>query len=169
MRIPRPLALTAALLSAAPAFALDPCSGWNGPLPEGQARHELFASPYTHHWSHDPEHRPVVALALNRHLGDGRFCGLSLFRNSFGQPSAYLYAGKRWNEPIAGWPQLYAQVSAGVIYGYVGQYKNKVPGNVAGFSPAIVPAIGYRFNERVGAEMQVLGTAAVMFGLTWRY
>lgn len=168
MRFHRPLALVA-LLSSAPAFAFDVCPDWDRPLPEGQARYEVFASPYTHHWSHDPEHRPVFALALNRHLRDDRFCGLSLFRNSFGQPSAYLYAGQRWNDIIPGWPQVYAQVSAGVIYGYVGQYKNKVPGNVAGFSPAIVPAIGYRFNQRLGAEMQILGTAAVMFGLTWRY
>lgn len=168
MRIHGPIAL-AALLTAAPAFAFNACPGWDQPLPTGQAQYELFASPHTHHWSHDPEHRPVFALALNRHLPDDRFCGLSLFRNSFGQPSAYLYAGKRWNEPIAGWPRLYAQVSAGVIYGYVGQYKKKVPGNVAGFSPAIVPAVGYRINDQLGAEMQILGTAAVMFGITWRY
>ena len=168
MRLSRSLPLTA-LLCSAPAFAYNLCPDWNAPLPEGQARYELFASPYTHHWSHDTDHRPVVALAVNRHLASDRFCGLSLFRNSFGQPSAYLYAGKRWNEPIAGWPQLYAQVSAGVIYGYVGRYKNKVPGNVAGFSPAIVPAVGYRFTHKLGAEVQILGTAAVMFGLTWRY
>ncbi|MBL0945220.1 MAG: hypothetical protein IBJ04_12895 [Hydrogenophaga sp.] len=165
----RRLPLLTALLCSGPAFAFNACPGWDDPLPDGQAAYEVFASPYTHHWSHDPEHRPVFALALNRHLPDDRFCGLSLFRNSFGQPSGYLYAGKRWNNLLANWPQVYAQVSAGVIYGYVGQYKNKVPGNVGGFSPAIVPAVGYRLTDRAGLEVQILGTAAVMFGATWRY
>jgi len=168
MRSSTPVAL-AALLCAGPAFALNLCPGWDDPLPEGQSRYELFASPHTHHWSHDPEHRPVFAVALNRHLPDDRFCGLSLFRNSFGQPSGYLYTGKRWNQPFEAWPRVYAQVSAGVIYGYVGQYKNKVPGNVGGFSPGVVPAIGYRLSDKAGLELQILGTAAVMFGATWRY
>jgi len=165
----RPLPLFAALLCSGPAFAFNACPGWDDPLPAGQSRHELFASPHTHHWSHDPEHKPVFALALNRNLPDDRFCGLSLFRNSFGQPSAYLYAGKRWNHLFDQVPEVYVQVSAGVIYGYVGEYKNKVPANVGGFSPAIVPAVGYRLNDRLGLEMQILGTAAVMFGATWRY
>jgi hypothetical protein len=165
----RHTAALAALLCAGPALAINLCPGWNDPLPEGGARYEVFASPHTHHWSHDPEHRPVFALAINRHLPEDRFCGLSLFRNSFGQPSAYLYAGKRWSQPFADWPRVYAQVSAGVIYGYVGRYRDKVPGNIAGFSPAIVPAIGYRLSDRAGVEMQILGTAALMFGATWRY
>jgi hypothetical protein len=40
---------------------------------------------------------------------------------------------------------------------------------VGGFSPVIIPAVGYRLNERTAIEMQLLGTAAVMFGATWRY
>ena len=167
----RPLhcfAATAALLCA-PAFAFNACPGWDAPLPEGQSRYELFASPHTHHWSHDPEHRPVFALALNRQLPDDRFCGLSLFRNSFGQPSAYAFVGKQWPGLLPSQPKVYVSMTAGILYGYVGQYKDKVPLNVGGFSPAIIPAVGYQLSPRSALEVQILGTAAFMVGAKWRF
>jgi hypothetical protein len=55
------------------------------------------------------------------------------------------------------------------MYGYVGRFKNKVPLNVGGFSPVVIPAMGYRVSPRLALEVQVLGTAALMFGATWRY
>lgn len=168
MRRPHRCAWLAAL-AAGPAFALNPCPGWDTPLPPGQPRHEVFASPYTHHWSYSEEHQQVYTLSLSRRLPDERFCGLALFNNSFGQPSAYAYFGKTWPSLWSNWPRVYASVSAGIIYGYVGPYKNKVPLNVGGFSPAIIPAIGWRLSDHAALEMQLLGTAAVMFGATWRY
>jgi hypothetical protein len=55
------------------------------------------------------------------------------------------------------------------LYGYVGEYKRKVPLNVGGFSPAIVPTLGVRFTQQTSAEVHVLGTAAVMFGVNTRF
>ena len=52
---------------------------------------DLTLSPYTKHWSHNPEHKQVVLVALDSHVKGGRFCGLALFTNSFGQESAYVY------------------------------------------------------------------------------
>ena len=49
------------------------------------------------------------------------------------------------------------------------RFKNKVPLNVGGFSPVVVPAVGYRLNTRTAIEIQILGTAGVMLGVTWRY
>lgn len=130
---------------------------------------EVFASPYTHHWTPSEEHKPVRALSVSRLLPNTRFCGLSLFTNSFGQPSAYVFTGKYWPRPIDSVPNLYVSLSGGIMYGYVGRFKDKVPLNVGGFSPVIIPAVGYRLNARTALEMQVLGTAAVMFGVTWRH
>lgn len=166
---------TFALLAAlsAPALAIDwtLCPGLNDPVPEGanEPRYEAFFSPYTHHWSHDEEHKPVVALSVSRLLPNDRKCGISLFRNSFGQPSAYAFVGKSWPGIWASQPRVYASVTAGIMYGYVGKYKNKVPLNVGGFSPAIVPAIGYQLSPRSALEMQILGTAAFMVGANWRF
>lgn len=108
-------------------------------------------------------------VSLRKNLPNDRFCGLSLFSNSFGQPSAYAHLGKTWPHVSEHLPDLYAGLSAGILYGYVGKYKHKVPLNVLGFSPAVIPSLGYRITPSVGAEIQILGTAAVMFGVSYRF
>lgn len=175
--IPTPRALsTLALLAtlSSPALAVDwtLCPGIDEPAPAAGStdpRYEAFFSPYTHHWSHDEEHRPVFAVSVSRLLPNERRCGISLFRNSFGQPSAYAFVGKSWPGLVPSVPKVYASVTAGIMYGYVGKYKNKVPMNVGGFSPAIIPAIGYQFSPRSSLEVQILGTAAFMVGTNWRF
>ncbi|WP_235501297.1 hypothetical protein [Hydrogenophaga sp. Root209] len=170
----RPAAVaTLGLLMGAPAMAGDSflCPGYDQPpsADSDAARYEAFFSPYTHHWTPNSEHQQVYAISVSRLLPENRYCGFSLFNNSFGQPSAYAFVGKSWPGFWQAQPQLYVSVSAGIIYGYVGQYKNKVPLNVGGFAPVIVPALGYRLSPKSTLEIQLLGTAAVMFGTTWRF
>jgi phage major head subunit gpT-like protein len=71
-------------------------------------------------------------------------------------------AGQQFNNML-GNPKLFVKVTAGILYGYVGQYKDKVPLNHGGFSPAIIPSIGYRLTERDSVQVKVLGTAGLMF------
>lgn len=130
--------------------------------PAPSHRGEFVVSPYTHHWSSSPEHKPVVLVALDEQLPGNRFCGVALFSNSFGQPSTYVYAGQQFNN-LLGNPNWFVKVTAGVLYGYVGQYQNKVPLNHNGFSPAIIPSIGYRLNAHDSVQVKVLGTAGLMF------
>jgi hypothetical protein len=59
-----------------------------------------------------------------------------VFSNSFGQPSAYAFAGQRYLDPF-GFENWYLQWTAGLLYGYVGEYEDKVPLNYKGFSPGI--------------------------------
>lgn len=182
------LRVTALLLGmavAGPALAIDwsVCPGWDQ---ADQARDAAagasapgtpstgywgYVSPYTYHWSDEnkSKHKPVFALSISRQLPNERFCGFSLFRNSFGQPSAYAFTGWSWPHLLNSNPNVYATVSAGIVYGYVGEFKNKVPLNIGGFSPVIVPAIGYRLTPQLGVEMHILGTAAVMFGASWHF
>jgi hypothetical protein len=137
--------------------------------PPGKKERDLFLSNYTYHWTPSEEHRRVRVLSLQQRLTSDRFCGFSLFTNSFGQPSTYLFVGKLWPELIPGLPHVYGSVSAGLLYGYVSPYQRKVPLNVWGFSPAIVPTLGLRITPQLSAEMHILGTSAVMFGAAWRY
>jgi hypothetical protein len=123
---------------------------------------EITLSPYTIHWSNSAEHKHVVLLAIDEQLPGGRLCGISFFTNSFGQPSTYVYAGKQFNQ-LFGQPQLFLKVTAGIIYGYVGQYQHKVPLNHGGFSPGLIPALGYKLTERDSLQVKLLGTAGVMF------
>ena len=123
---------------------------------------EVMLSPYTHHWNYSPEHKPVVLVAVDEQLPGNRFCGVALFSNSFGQPSTYVYAGQQYNN-LMGNPNLFVKVTAGILYGYVGKYQDKVPLNHNGFSPAIIPSIGYRLNEHDSLQVKVLGNAGLMF------
>lgn len=145
------------------------CPGLDQPSANSGPKYQAFFSPYTHHWSYDEEHKQVYAISVSRLLPNDRFCGFSLFNNSFGQPSAYAYIGKTWTDLLPSYPEVYVSATAGIIYGYVGKYKNKVPLNVGGFSPAIIPAVGYRLSPSATVEVQLLGTAAFMLGATWRF
>jgi hypothetical protein len=123
---------------------------------------DLTLSPYTHHWNASTEHRPVKLVAMDSHLAGGRFCGLALFTNSFGQESAYLYAGQQW-DGIFGVPQLFSKVSLGLLYGYRDPYKDKVEFNQLGVAPVIIPSLGYAFTPQDSAQVFVLGKAGVLF------
>ncbi len=129
---------------------------------EPSKKWDLTLSPYTLHWSDNPDHKPVVLVALDRHLKGGRFCGLALFSNSFGQESAYFYVGQQWNE-LFGSPKLFTKLSAGFLYGYRDQYKDKIPYNKYGLAPVIIPSLGYAITPQDSAQVYLLGTAGLLF------
>src|SRR5512139_3914578 len=88
------LGLGLALAGAAHAEIGQPCQDhWAKEAPpapeEGQQWTFTFA-PYVYHWKYDTENKPAFVFALEHRVAGDRFCGLSLFRNSFGQPSAYV-------------------------------------------------------------------------------
>lgn len=123
---------------------------------------EVSFSPYTLHFHPSEDHKPVVSLGLLKGLEGNWIAGGSVFSNSFGQPSAYLFLGQRYVNPF-GWDKWYLQWNAGVLYGYVGEYKDKVPFNYKGFSPGFVPSIGYQFTDRIYGELDLLGNSGLMF------
>ncbi|MGJ7511314.1 ABC transporter ATP-binding protein [Variovorax sp. GT1P44] len=129
---------------------------------------ELVVGPYALHWSNSDEHTYVVLLGIERAEADGWIWGLSAFRNSFGQPSAYAYYGYRWDN-LFGNPALYFKLSGGIIYGYKDQYEDKVPFNHNGFGLGIIPAIGYRFTSVDAVQVGALGTAGLIFTYNRRF
>jgi hypothetical protein len=158
--------LCALALAAVPALSQETryCPSFLGVkgAPEPTHRGELTFSPYTYHWSQNPEHKKVVLLAIDEQLPGGRLCGVSFFSNSFGQPSVYAYAGQQFNN-LLGMPHLFAKVTAGIMYGYVAPYENKVPLNHNGFSPAVIPSVGYKLSQHDSVQVKFLGNAALMF------
>lgn len=140
-----------------------------GPVPADAATSwEVVAAPFALHWSHSDEHRHVLLLGLEHTAADDSLWGVSAFRNSFGQPSAYGYYGHVWNG-VLGQPQLYAKLSAGVIYGYKGRYADKVPFNHHGFGLAVIPAVGWRLTEHDALQVGILGSAALIFSYNRRF
>ncbi|MFC5497394.1 ABC transporter ATP-binding protein [Caenimonas terrae] len=159
----RPLLVGAAALLVGllpPSSAHADEEGWTSLFAPGHTTLELQASPYTYHFSRQP-HSHVSLLGLTSVRDSGWLWGGAYFRNSFGQPSAYLYAGRRYDEPF-GLQRVYWNWSAGLIYGYKPPYQDKVPVNWHGIAPAIVPAIGYRVTPGISAELSLLGTSALM-------
>lgn len=133
-----------------------------------RAHWRAVASPYTLHFRTSDEHRRVWALAVERQRDDGWMAGFSRFSNSFGQPSAYLYLGHRF-ERLGDVPQLYGQVSAGLMYGYRGKFEDKVPLNHNGFSPGALVSLGWQFDRQRSVAAHLLGDAGVMLQLSWDF
>jgi hypothetical protein len=128
----------------------------------------LLVSPYSFHWRPSAEHRRVWAIGVERQTGDASLLGASYFSNSFGQDSAYVYYGQRY-QGLWGRPQLYAQWSVGMMYGYKGNYEDKVPLNNNGFSPGALLTGGWQLTREHSLAFHMLGDAGVMFEWAYRF
>jgi len=128
---------------------------------------------YTLHRNHNPEHvnrNHLVTLEIHSDFdrvwgADKTLFGVSTFRNSFGQQSAYIYWGQRWE--LNDW--FYAKVTAGPLWGYRGKYRDKIPFNKFGVAPAIIPSLGFKLGSEASAEVIMLGTYALMFAVGYRF
>jgi hypothetical protein len=153
------------ILTFSPALRADEAN--NKPLPTPPATTGdwyLSFSPYMHHWYHKPEHENVVLAGIERYDADKSFMGTAVFRNSYGDPTIYIYPWGQTYPNFLGYEKLAAKWSAGLLYGYVGQWANKVPFNHNGFSPAIIPALSWKLGG--GYEFQLnFPTFNVMFAL----
>jgi len=136
-----------------------------GPAPRPETVLRLQFSPYTYHYTYDTEHSDVVMIGLEREYADARLDGVTLFSNSFGQPSIYLYPWGHVYRPFDRLKSLSLKWTAGLLYGYVEPYENKVPLNYRGFSPGFIPALAYEFRPGWSAQLSFLGNAALMFQL----
>jgi len=119
----------------------------------------LQTSVVTRHFSPDPEHNNHQDLiGLERNDASGFLYGAATFRNSFSQRSYYAYAGKRFES--ANYP-VYLKVTGGLLQGYKGEYRDKIPLNQLGVAPVIIPSVGAHYGP-VAAELVLLGFNAAM-------
>jgi len=132
--------------------------------PEAKTRWQF--SPYTYHFTPDDKHKNVVMIGLERELPNAKLEGITLFTNSFGQPTIYFYPWGRVYRAFGGVGNLSFKWTAGLLYGYKDPYEDKVPLNYGGLSPALIPALAYDFKSGWSAQVNFLGTAALMFQLS---
>ena len=166
--------LGAFVLSAAAAAILTALAGTaradDGPGLVARAMGDGYwraaVSPFSHHFRYSAEHRYVWAIGGEWQRSDDWLAGASYFRNSFGQPSSYIYVGKRWHN-LFGQPPLFAQASVGMLYGYRGKYEDKVPLNHKGFSPGALASMGWQFNKQFAVTGHLLGDAGFMVQLSY--
>jgi hypothetical protein len=127
-------------------------------------KYTLMLSPYTRHFNPEPTHRPVFLVGIEREHPNAKLDGVVLFRNSFGQPSIYVYPFGGVYKSIFGIDKLSFKWTGGLIYGYKGEFKDEIA-NYKGIAPAIVPGLTYEFKDRWSAQVNLLGAAAVQIQL----
>ena len=148
------------LLSAAtwPAQAIDD--------DQGKGFWQVQTSVYTRHFSPSPEHNNRQDLiGLERNEASGWLYGAATFRNSFDQRSFYAYAGKRFDIGVS---PFYAKLTGGLLHGYKGEYRDKIPLNRFGTAPVLIPGVGVSFKP-VTAELVLLGTSAATVTVGLRF
>lgn len=141
----------------------------------------LQTSVWTMHYNHDSRHNnhqkliniewiaPVVQPADL--LDDAAWhdevrwlAGAATFKNSYDQQSTYLYGGGRYDFELGEHTRAYLKLTGGLIHGYRGKYKHKIPLNDLGVAPVILPAAGLNY-RRANLEVIPFGAAGIMMNV----
>ena len=129
----------------------------------------FLASPYTYHFSHNPEHKHVYLLGIERVRHSREVAGITFFSNSFGQPSVFVYPwGRVYSGLLPQAPHWYVKWAAGLLYGYRDPYEKKVPMNVNGFSPGFILALGRPVSDNLAVQLNLLGNSGLMLQASFR-
>lgn len=123
--------------------------------------HELMVAVgfYTLHYrSTQDQHSVTPLVALEWRRDDGWLAGGALFRNSFRQFSQTVYVGYLQDFGASG---FYGKLSGGLLHGYTGKYEHRVPLNYRGFSPVLIPAVGYKIGA-VRMELEFIWARGVL-------
>lgn len=155
---------TSSAPAAAPAATSVTEAAKAAPAKELGPKLTLMLSPYTYHFNPKPTHRHVYLVGLEREHANLKLDGAAFFRNSFGQPSIYVYPWGGVYKSILGVNNLSFKWTGGIIYGYKGEFKDELA-NVGGIAPAIVFGLNYEFKPGWSAQINTLGFAAAQFQL----
>lgn len=122
----------------------------------------MQGSVWTTHFKPQSDHNNNQELVgIERHRDNSYLWGAATFRHSFGERSYYAYGGKRFD--FSGTP-FNAKITAGLLQGYRGEYRDKIPLNRFGIAPAVVPSVGASYGP-VGVDLVLLGAAAAMINV----
>ena len=164
------LPLLLRLSSAAPlllALLLHPGAHCQPAAQVGLGQLEANLSPLTLHFVPSSSHKPVWLAGLTQVAADGTVVSGAVFSNSFGQSAVTVQYGQRYLRPFgrAAW---YWQWTVGPVYGYVAPYNRKVPLNIRGLSPVLIPSLGYQLTDNAAVQFTLLGNSALMLQLALR-
>ena len=114
-------------------------------------RVSVYTSFYTQHFSPQPDHvNDQNMLGLEMRMMNKWSYGLTVFDNSFGQPSQYLYTGYEWHISsfeASGKIRQYFKLTGGLLHGYKDEHEDKIPFNELGVAPALVPTYGLKYKN----------------------
>ncbi|WP_299728062.1 sn-glycerol-3-phosphate transporter [uncultured Endozoicomonas sp.] len=127
-------------------------------------KYVFSTSIYTKHWDPKPEHNNDQKLiGIERYEGNEMW-GVAFFKNSFNQDSQFVYWGKefRLDDYVSGMRTKWA---FGLLHGYRGKYKNKIPFNNLHVAPAILPTIGFS-TRYLETDLVFLGANAITLSVS---
>ena len=120
------------------------------------------AGAYVHLDHNDDYSGAPLFGGIEHHRMDDWFGGLSVFNNSYGQFTQYLYLGKKLH-PWKSHPEARIKLSNGIAHGYRGEHHDTLPIRWGGsWGLAFVPAIGYQ-KDRVGYDVVILKASGLLF------
>ena len=122
----------------------------------------IQTSVYADHFNTSTPHEKHLNLIGVEWWAPGNWLmGAAAFRNSFDQPSQYIYIGKLWR-PWDNFPLVHVKLTGGLLHGYKDQYKDRVPlNNESNIAPLILPSIGVSGN-RFTADLVFFGQGALV-------
>ena len=127
----------------------------------------LHVGGYVHFTSREEHRGPPIVIAAERFRPNGNYYGLALFNNSFNQFSQFLYVGREFP-----WRRVHEnfrfKLSFGVVHGYRDEFEDELPLNYKGYSPGLVPSIGFQ-HKRVGFDLAVLANAGVLLSVGYEF
>ena len=127
----------------------------------------IMTSLYTKHFDPEPDHvNNQKLIGVEANFNNGWLAGASVFDNSFGQSSQFVYMGKTW--AIRESDEWFFRLRGGLLHGYKEPYEDKIPLNGLGVAPAIIPSIGYKYRSFVG-ELNIAGVAAAMITVGFEF
>jgi hypothetical protein len=149
------------------------------------ARYAVQTSLWTTHFNNKPYHNNnqrligverfgsnLVTDVIQEHISlfDSAtpLAGATLFKNSFHQSTGYAYIGFR--QPLIGnyRNNIYVKLTSGVMHGYRGEFRDKIPFNRFGTSVVAIPSAGVQLNNFT-AETVLFGAAGVMVNVGLRF
>ena len=127
-----------------------------------KSRWLIQTSVYADHFNTSTPHEKRLNLVGVEWWASGNWLmGAAAFRNSFDQPSQYVYIGKLWR-PWDSLPLVHVKLTGGLLHGYKDQYKDRVPlNNESHIAPLILPSIGLSGN-RFTTDLVFFGQGALV-------
>ncbi len=115
------------------------------------------------HFSNEEEYEGPPLFGGIEHLDENlTLIGFSVFNNSFGDFSQYVYVGKQF-QLSKKYPGFRFKITAGIVRGYQGEHHDVMPirwGDAWGLGA--VPTIGYQ-GDRLGFDVAVLSASGLLF------
>lgn len=128
----------------------------------------IHGGPYLHYKDDDKYEGPPLFLGIEYYRGDRWLAGASVFQNSYGQFSQYLYFGKTFR-PLDRYPYLHIKLTGGIIHGYGGEHHDTLPvrwGDSWGLGA--IPTVGYK-KDRFGFDFAFLKASGLMFLMGYHF